>query len=189
MTVAVLLGLWNTAPGRAHDLGAEAKLKDGQVQVEAYFDDNTPAAEARVTVLDVQKNPVAEGRTDTKGHWTFPAPPPGAYQVVVNAGDGHRARVQITIPAEGQAVPPPPPVSIGNPEVVTEAGSQAQVPRTISDGPTRDEFTQSRWHRATFGLVLIAVLGAVFWFILKHSRVKAVQGKSASTREGGGNPP
>ena len=94
-------------PVSAHHLGAECTLRGNKVEVEAFFDDNTPARNAKVSVLDAANQEVAHGRTDEKGHWAFSAAS-GRYQVLVDAGDGHAAKVAITIPAK-------PPESIRNP--------------------------------------------------------------------------
>src|SRR5262245_31356111 len=88
-----------TAPSAfAHALGAECSLRGDRVEVEAYYDDDTPARDARVIVRDVAKKNVAEGRTNDKGFWSFPRPEPGRYRVTVDAGAGHRTTVTITVP-------------------------------------------------------------------------------------------
>src|SRR4051812_30615600 len=97
IAVGVVLG--TAAPGFAHKLGAEAKLVGNRIEVEAYFDDNTPAAGARVIALDAAERTVADGRTDERGRWQFPKPDSGLYRLVVDAGAGHRAEVPLTIPA------------------------------------------------------------------------------------------
>jgi hypothetical protein len=105
--LAVLASLTAACPAGAHALGADCTLVGQKVQVEAFYEDNTPARKARVTVLDEGKAVVAEGRTDAKGCWTFPTPRPGRYRVVVEAGEGHRATVTLTVP-EGKRAPPEP---------------------------------------------------------------------------------
>ena len=117
----------------AHGLGADAKLADGRVVVEAYYDDDTPAADADVSVVDESWQSIAAGKTDTAGRWSFPAPPSGSYKVVVDAGAGHRAKVTLTVPA-----------------VPVESAS-------LSDGPTRAAFTgPQKWLWAAVGLAMIA---------------------------------
>ncbi|HEY1380558.1 MAG TPA: carboxypeptidase-like regulatory domain-containing protein [Gemmataceae bacterium] len=144
---ALLLSLAAAAPARAHALGAEAKLRGGRVEVEAYFSDNTPARDARVTVRDAADATIAEGRTDAEGRWSFPAPPPGRYAVVVDAGAGHRTRpIAVTIPGE------PPAADV-----------------TVSEGPRREEFTQFPWGRVALGLGIIAAL-ALGWRAVRRAR-------------------
>jgi hypothetical protein len=144
VAVAVLLG---HGAARAHDLGAQAKLHAGQVTLEAYYDDDTAASEAKVRVTDRSGNAVQTGTTNDKGLWIFPAPPPGKYRVVVDAGGGHRASIELIIP-EGTS---------------TGAGEPATIPpaepkQTISSGPPREQFTQFPWLRLLMGLSVVAGL-------------------------------
>lgn len=85
----------------AHGLILEARLENGVLTAKVFYDDGDPAVGATVTVE--AGNTVAEGRTDAAGTWPFPAPPPGAYTITANAGDGHLAKVTLTVPADGPA--------------------------------------------------------------------------------------
>ena len=143
---AVVLALLGIArPASAHALGVECKLHDGVVRLEAYFDDDTAAADARVVVLDAAQLIVAEGRTDAKGMWHFPAPPLGLYRVTIDAGAGHQTviRLRIAVPAERTAAPEP-------------------VAKMVLDGPTRAEFTQFPWGKVALGLAAIVLLFSVW---------------------------
>jgi hypothetical protein len=148
--------------GRAHDLGAECKLRGKQVQVEAYFDDDTPAGDARVRVLSGAGQAIIEGRTDGKGRWEFPAPPPGKYRVVVYAGAGHLAEVTISVPEQSQ------------PSSSTEA-------MPISAGPARAEFTRFPWLKVAAGFGTIAG-GAVLLRLLLRLRRRAALASPAGHR-------
>jgi hypothetical protein len=53
-------------------------------------DDDTPAEEASVVVTTIDGKPVANGKTDERGLWSFARPGPGRYLIVVDAGSGHR---------------------------------------------------------------------------------------------------
>ena len=134
----MLVLLLGANPAAAHALGAECRLRDNKVEVEAFFDDDTPAQDAKVTVTDAQKQVIAQGRTDEQGRWSFPAPPPGDYLVLVEAGAGHSAKVKMTVPT-------------------TPGGDEVSVP--ISDGPSRREFTSFPLARVGVGL---GVIGAAF---------------------------
>jgi hypothetical protein len=148
----------------AHGIGIEAKLKGGTVVVEAFYDDDTSAPGAAVTVEDDAKKVVVEGKTDAQGKWSFPAPKPGKYTVRVNAGDGHIARTTITIPPNETA----PPTESG------EQGKGADVGITISEGPTRSQFTgPMRWVMAAVGLALIATLTLLAGWISRRYRKAA----------------
>jgi hypothetical protein len=139
----------------AHAIGVEAKLKGGTVTVEAFYDDNTPAADARIIVTDPAGVAIGEGKTDAKGVWTFSAPPPGQYKVAVDAGAGHRASVALSIPT-GSGSPPSTP------------GAEEGESVTVSEGPTRYEFTgPMRLVWATIGL---AIIGGGTWVLARVVR-------------------
>jgi nickel transport protein len=149
---AILLVLALPLAAAAHGLDLEANLKDGRVRVEAYYDDDTPADAAAVTVEDAANVVVLGGTTDAKGVWEFAAPKPGRYVVTVNAGDGHVAKRTITIPA---------------PAADREAA-------TISDGPTRAAFTgPMRWVLAAAG---VAVIGGLTFLAKRLARPRATAG-------------
>jgi hypothetical protein len=141
---SVLINLALTDPVLAHSLGAQCKHHEKRVDVEAYFDDDTPAGDARVSVRDSAKNTVVEGRTDAGGRWSFPTPAPGFYEVSVNAGAGHRVMVRLTIP--GKAGPPPP-----------------------ADGPSRPEFTSGKGLQTGLGLTAIGAF-ALAWLAARRRR-------------------
>jgi len=81
----------------AHALGVEAKQRRDKVEVEAFYDDNTPARNARVTVLDSGNKTIAEGKTNDKGVWSFKTPEPGRYRITVETGDEHRAKTTLEV--------------------------------------------------------------------------------------------
>ena len=148
----------------AHRIGVEARLKGDRVAVEAFFDDDTPAADSKVVVTAEDGKVVAEGKADAKGMWSFPAPAPGKYKVAVDAGGGHLAKTTITIPARPAAVPSPPtPNSTSSP-----SGAEPEV--VISDGPTRAEMTGWwRWLMAGVGLALIGVFAWGFRLLARRN--------------------
>ena len=135
LPLAVLLVLPIVAS--AHAVGVDARIVGDKVRVEAYFDDDTPARDAKVEVLDGEKAVVAEGRTDEKGFWSFAKPKPGKFTVRVDAGDGHAAKTTIAIPGD------------------------VEESKSLSDGPSRETFTG--WQRLActgVGLAVIAGLTA-----------------------------
>jgi hypothetical protein len=157
VVVWVLLAFPTVA--EAHAIGAEAKLRDGRVNVEAFYDDNTAADSAKVVVTDSDGKVVAEGKTDKDGKWSFEAPAPGKYKVAVNAGAGHRTTVSLTIPA-----------TPGKP-----ADSQAAVPSnaeseevTVTDGPSRSEFTG--WRRTALAALGVVLIGGGTWVSMRIAR-------------------
>jgi nickel transport protein len=129
----------------AHALGAECRLKGDKVHVEAYFEDDTPAQQAAVRVLDAEEHEIVKGQTDVKGFWSFDAPPPGRYQVIIDAGAGHRVVQKLTISERGIA------------------GQTSQAPPAqVGDAPSREEFTSFPWLKVLLGVGTIAVLAAAF---------------------------
>jgi len=138
----LLLGLTPLSAG-AHGLGIEARLRAGTLRLEAYFDDNSPVANAQVRLLNRENHLLMEAITDPEGFYSLPAPPPGTYRVEIRGEDGHFAKASLTIPE-----PPVPDDTL------------------VSEGLTRTDRTGARkWGMAVFGLVLIAS-GAVVvnWF-------------------------
>ena len=148
------------APGwaSAHAVGVEAKWKGDRVSVETYYDDDTPAVAAKVRVVAEDGTAVAEGKTDDKGQWSFPTPPPGKYRIAIDAGAGHLAKTTLTIPPRELAPQP-----LAAPSSTNESGP-AVLPSevVVTEGPTRDEMTgPQRWLKAAVGLGLIAALTAL----------------------------
>ena len=141
MAALVLAVLAMARPAEAHALGAECTLHGDIVTLEAYFDDDTAAADARVVVRNEARDIVAEGRTDAKGVWRFPAPPSGLYRVTVDAGAGHQTTFRLRIPSKV--------------EQTRTAPSSAEL---VHEGPTRAEFTRFPWGGVALGLTVIALL-------------------------------
>ena len=112
----------------AHDLGAEVMIEGDRVRVVAYYDDDVAAAHASVVVLDQSTNELHRGNTDAKGAWTFPRPTPGIYQVTIDAGQGHKITVRLTITADGKA---------------------------LTTEPRRAQFTRSRFPQLLLGIAII----------------------------------
>jgi hypothetical protein len=152
LPLAILVYWLLLTPGeaRGHGLGVEARLKDGQIHIEGYFDDDTPAAEARIWVEDAEKKRIGEGRADARGHWVFPAPAPGRYRVTLDAGGGHRTTISITVPASP---------SDGAP---TRTDGPTEPPVRVSEGASREEFTRLPWKALVAGLGLI---GLAAWLL------------------------
>ena len=137
MSLVALLALPLFA--HAHAVGVTAKLVGGDVRVEAFFDDDDPAAGARVTVRDSTDAVVAEGTTDGAGVWSFAVPPAGRYTVRLDAGDGHATTTVITVP-----------------QVAMEA-------EAISAGSSRE--ARTGWHRWAAVAAGLFAIAAVTWVI------------------------
>jgi hypothetical protein len=151
MLGAALIVLFMSSPASAHSLGAECRVREGRVIVEAYFSDNTAAQESEVTVSNSEKKIVARGQTNESGQWSFPLPPAGHYEVVVEAGMGHRAAVALNI----------------EPKLVAHNSADDSVATVVSEGPSRGEFTATPWFRLALGLGLIVLASAAIRWRLR----------------------
>jgi hypothetical protein len=150
IVLASLLVMLTPVIAFAHAVGLQAKLVDGTVKVEGYFDDDTPTADAKVTVTAESGAVVAEGKTDGRGIWSFPCPAAGKYRIKLDAGDGHSASTTLVI-----AVTTP-----------TE-------PEVVSSGPQRKEFTRFPWEQIGLGLAIIGFGTLLFWW-RKRSRAESL---------------
>ena len=66
------------APASAHAMKADVTVGE-RVKLVAYYDDDTPAESAAVTVTDAEGKEVFAGATDERGVLTFARPAPGRY--------------------------------------------------------------------------------------------------------------
>jgi hypothetical protein len=127
----------------AHALKAHCRVFADKVTVEAFFDDDTPSAQALVKVYDADKKMVAEGKTDAKGFWSFPRPPRGEYQVLVDGGAGHRATEKLHILKDAPGK-----------QNTSAADSSTQE----TEVEYRPEANSYRWLKVAIGLIGIAAL-------------------------------
>jgi len=131
LILVVWFGLSQTAS--AHGLSAEAKLIGKTVYVTAYFDDDSPAAEAEVTILDSQQKVLRISKTDRDGKCEFEVPAVERCRIIVDAGGGHLARMWLNIPPETD-----------------------EAIRDLTPGRSRDDFAGSgRIYRAGLGLAFL----------------------------------
>src|SRR5262245_58550464 len=139
------------AIARAHGLDADWKQVGEKILVEAFFDTGQAVREARVQIVDDDKKVIASGVTDAAGKCTLRAPNPGKYQLIVDAGAGHRKERSITVVG---TLPPPE----SEPPVIA---ADDAAPR--SDSSSRAERTGLPWDRIAIGCGVIALLGGVWW--------------------------
>src|SRR5262245_9992573 len=101
--LAAIFLLVGSSPAFAHRLHVVAKVTGGQIRVEAFYDDDSPAQEAKVTV-SLGDQTVAEGRTDEKGVWTCTRPAPGTYTVrAESVGHAAKDKVEVGVPESAPA--------------------------------------------------------------------------------------
>jgi hypothetical protein len=146
--LTLVLGFFAPAWGFAHALHVTCTLARGNVEVESFYDDDTPAIKADVLVVNAKEATLAQGTTNAKGRWSFAAPAPGAYEVRVNAGAGHRAKTTLVVPppTTAAAAPMPP------------AGAETNG----NDGMQRADFTRTPWVKILLGLVIIGGCSVAF---------------------------
>jgi len=132
----------------AHGVGVECKARDAKVWVTVFFDDDTDAVDAIVVVLDGERE-IAKGKTNSMGIWTFPTPKPGKYQVIVDAGMGHKTKTTVTISPKAEAPK-------------TDAPKTAEQ---VNDGPSREDATRFPWTRIGIGLAVVGLVAAAFLFV------------------------
>ena len=138
--------------GHAHAIGLDCTLRGNKVEVEVYYDDDSPAQKAKIEVVGVMEEIIISGITDEKGKWSFAAPVPGKYEVRVDGGAGHRAKRSLTIPgpktAESKSV---------DPALAPDAA--------MSEGADRAEFTSVPWLKIVIGLFVIGSCAGVFLLV------------------------
>src|ERR1019366_3062257 len=135
--------------------GVDCTLRLGRVEVEVFYDDDSPAAKAKVVVVNANDEIVAQGVTDQRGRWAFPKPAAGKYDVRVDAGAGHRTKMKIDVPAATVQE-----AAIGS---LLDASLRVEEPvlapflpaTTVGDGPVRAEFTRLPWEKMLIGFGII----------------------------------
>lgn len=147
-------------PALAHGLDMETRFEKGKLIVSAFYDDDTDAVGARVQLVSGSET-LASAKTDAKGRCTFEIPPAGKYQIVVDAGAGHRTEKAITIPA-----------NIGRTPAADPSKREASKPRTdalpetskdvVGEGPSRVERAAYPWLKIGVGIGVIVLLALAF---------------------------
>ena len=135
------------SPTFAHRLHVSSPTPVGpNLRVEAYYDDNTPAQEARIAVKSGETI-VVEGKTDERGVWTFPLPAPGNYTVTAES-TGHTAKEQFF-------------VGVGEASQVADAEEVARE---------REEKTRTPWLGLGVGWAAIGALSGLWLYVRRKLR-------------------
>jgi hypothetical protein len=143
----------------AHALYAQAKLEGGQILIEARFEGDEPAEKAKVYLIDAMGDKMLRGRTGSDGTLRFDAPSPGKYEVLIDAGAGHQAKVALTITEKMLRTP-------------------TSAPFLISEGRSIEEAKSGRWWKIGIGLAAIGGFAVVLMIVAR--RHKAAAGPSAT---------
>lgn len=126
----------------AHAMGIEARLRNNQIFIEAFFHDDSPASGALVTIENEAGEKILSEKTDKEGKLQAPAPSPGKYKIIVNDGAGHLSSTPLIIPKLNPA----------------DTNNQNLL---ISKSPDRNQFIQTPWLGIVVGLATIAALGFI----------------------------
>jgi nickel transport protein len=124
--VCCWLGGMVAPPASAHRVVVFAWVEGDTVHVESKFSGGRKVNEGKLTVLDADGNVLLEGTTDSGGNFNFPLPGPGALQIVLDTGMGHRGQWTISaadIKAAQTGSPAKPNRSPLSVETVSEAGT------------------------------------------------------------------
>jgi len=163
LLVVALLGLLTTLtvarPARAHRLVAEYRvLPDQKVQIESWFDTTgDPPKGATVEVFRADKQLLTSGQLNEGGVFVFSFTRAEPLKVVVYAGAGHRAELDI-------------------PEADLARGKSAEQVETLSneDAPPAGEPRADRSSRVTVKDVLVGLsfllAAAAFLLSLRNAR-------------------
>jgi hypothetical protein len=154
------------AEAGAHGLGVGWKVRDGRIRLAAFFDDDTAPRHALVRVRNADNETIAEGKTDAKGEWSFATPKPGEYEVIVDAGGGHRTARKLVVRATG---PEERPLDFTEPN---HAHNAAEPRVVVEGGDERSAFTQFPWLRLAIGLGAIAAISIAYLAARRLSRNK-----------------
>jgi hypothetical protein len=96
LTLALIAALGPVGAARAHRLKAKCLFFPRRmVRVESWFDNGQTPKTGEVEVSAEGGEVLVKGRLSSQGLFVFDAPEGGPFQVVVEAGEGHRAEVAI----------------------------------------------------------------------------------------------
>lgn len=157
-----------------HGLFVKASWQSGELRIEAFYDDDTPATQAKIIIADSHGAVLAQGVTNDQGVWRLSWRQPGKLTIRCDTKDGHRASTTLEVPAEAASVPasasstpPKDTASAGGSESPATPGRQAEPagafdpasPLATDPLPSRQELTATPWSKVLLGLAMIAFLG------------------------------
>jgi nickel transport protein len=90
---AVVCGVWLLLGGdaQAHRVNIFAWVEGDTVMVECKYPDGTKVQEGVIRVFDSAGKELLNGKTNSKGEFSFKAPKQDDLKIVLEAGMGHRA--------------------------------------------------------------------------------------------------
>ncbi|MEZ6143594.1 MAG: hypothetical protein R3B84_23770 [Zavarzinella sp.] len=144
-----LFVIWNS-DALAHRMLLSVTTRGNQVQVEAYYEDDTPAEGALIFFAKNEKNQF-EAKTNERGVWTGKLPETGNWEILVKHF-GHSAKTTYSAPSEVVTAP-----TNENPVPVAEKSSSDSELEALPTHPK----PAYPWQRVLLGvgiLVLASVL-------------------------------
>lgn len=131
--LGTLLALgWFPAGAWAHNIDFEWRRVNERLRLDVFFDDDTPAGNARVELFDADGTLLGTATTDAQGKCELPAPVVGHCRLAVDAGGGHRKERTINIADNANSV------------------------------TRREELTSFPWARVAIGVGVIVVVACAF---------------------------
>jgi nickel transport protein len=168
LALAVLLG--GTSAAQAHRLKAACRFLPGRmVRVESWFDNGETPKKGHVQVRGAGGQVLREGQLNREGIYQFEAPEGEALQVIVEAGEGHRAEVAIS---PGQLV------TAAAPETTAPAEDRSASPTEPSPATGHEETLPIKDILTGVGLLI-----AVAAFVLSLRNARALRELRQSHRE------
>jgi hypothetical protein len=127
------------------------------VEIEVHYEDQTPAKGLKVALVDAQKKVIAAGKINADGEWSWPAPGPGAYELVLDPGTGDMDIKRYPIEVRPVALPSPEP----DPDRARCDHCPAPPPGAAEETPESLAFP---WIASGILLALLAAYRIIGWF-------------------------
>ena len=133
---AVVLGgsLLLNGNAAAHRVNVFAWVEGDTVFVECKYPDGTKVHEGVIRVLDAAGKELLNGKTNTKGEFSFKVPKQDDLTIVLEAGMGHRADWPLSKQDLAPAGEAPPPGSAAPPQVHAKAEAPSPAAKESAPG-------------------------------------------------------
>jgi tRNA-Thr(GGU) m(6)t(6)A37 methyltransferase TsaA len=102
----ICFGALNATPAFAHKMYVFAISEGSTIHGEVYFQDNVPALQVKVTVLDSAGEVLGETTTDANGKFSFTARFRCDHRLLAEAGPGHAAEFIVEAASLPENLPP-----------------------------------------------------------------------------------
>lgn len=120
--LAMFFLLCSSVPAFAHRVYIYAWVEGNTVYTESYFSGGVKVKNGLVQVFDLNGKKVLEGKTNSKGEYSFQVPGKNGLRIVVNASMGHRGEYVLHADELGGVAAPA--TGKKQAETVTKTGSE-----------------------------------------------------------------